>query len=63
MYVAIGAMTLGALASLWLARALANPIDQLSQQLGQIASSHDFSRRIERRDRAASSIRAAAADQ
>jgi putative nucleotidyltransferase with HDIG domain len=48
MYVAIGAMTLGALASLWLARALANPIDQLSQQLGQIASSHDFSRRIEK---------------
>ena len=47
-YVAIGAMALGALASLWLARALANPIDQLSQQLRQIASSHDFSRKVEK---------------
>ena len=37
--VAIGAVALGALASLWLARALAKPIDQLSQQLRQIADS------------------------
>ena len=35
--VAIGAVALGALASLWLARALAKPIDQLSQKLRQIA--------------------------
>jgi putative nucleotidyltransferase with HDIG domain len=47
-YVAIGAMALGALASLWLARALANPIDQLSQQLRQIASAHDFSRKVQK---------------
>ena len=47
-YVAIGAMALGALASLWLARTLARPIDLLSQQLRQIATAHDFSRRVER---------------
>jgi putative nucleotidyltransferase with HDIG domain len=47
-YVAIGAMALGALASLWLARALAGPIDQLSQQLRQIASAHDFSRKVQK---------------
>jgi putative nucleotidyltransferase with HDIG domain len=47
-YVAIGAMALGTLASLWLARALANPIDQLSQQLRQIASARDFSRKVQK---------------
>jgi putative nucleotidyltransferase with HDIG domain len=47
-YVAIGAVALGVLASLWLARTLASPIDQLSQQLRQIASSHDFSRKVEK---------------
>jgi putative nucleotidyltransferase with HDIG domain len=47
-YVAIGAMALGALASLWLAQALARPIDLLSQQLRQMATAHDFSRRVQR---------------
>jgi putative nucleotidyltransferase with HDIG domain len=46
--VAVGAMALGALVSLWLARALAKPIDQLSQQLRVIATNHEFDRRIER---------------
>ena len=46
--VAIGAVALGALASLWLARALAKPIDQLSQQLRQIAQAHDFSSKVAR---------------
>ncbi len=47
-FVAIGAMLLGGLASLWLARALATPIDQLSQRLRQIADSRDFSQKIQR---------------
>jgi putative nucleotidyltransferase with HDIG domain len=47
-FVAIGAMLLGGLASLWLARALATPIDQLSQRLRQIADSRDFSQKIPR---------------
>ena len=46
--VAIGGMLLGALASLWLARALSRPIDQLSQRLRQIADSRDFSQKIPR---------------
>ena len=46
--VAIGAVALGALASLWLARALAKPIDQLSQRLRQIAEAHDFSSTVAR---------------
>jgi len=46
--VAVGAMALGALVSLWLARALAKPIDQLSQQLRVIATNHEFARKIER---------------
>lgn len=46
--VAIGAMALGGLASLWLARALARPIDQLSQRLRQIAEARDFSQKIPR---------------
>ena len=46
--VAVGAMVLGVLVSLWLARVLARPIDQLSQQLRQMAEAQDFSRRIER---------------
>jgi putative nucleotidyltransferase with HDIG domain len=46
--VAIGAMALGALVSLWLARALAKPIDQLSQQLRGIAANRNFARKIER---------------
>ena len=41
-------MLLGGLASLWLARALATPIDQLSQRLRQIADSRDFSQKIQR---------------
>jgi putative nucleotidyltransferase with HDIG domain len=47
-FVAIGAMLLGGLASLWLSRALATPIDQLSQRLRQIADSRDFSQKIPR---------------
>jgi putative nucleotidyltransferase with HDIG domain len=47
-FVAIGAMALGALASLWLARALSKPINQLSQQLRRIAEAHDFSRKVPR---------------
>ena len=46
--VAVGGMLLGALASLWLARALSRPIDQLSQRLRQIADSRDFSQKIPR---------------
>ncbi len=46
--VAIGAMALGALASLWLARALSSPIDQLSQQMRQMAAARDFSKKIPR---------------
>jgi putative nucleotidyltransferase with HDIG domain len=46
--VAIGAMALGALVSLWLARALAKPIDRLSQQLRQIAAGQDFSQKVEK---------------
>ena len=47
-FVALGAIVLGGLASLWLARALATPIDQLSQRLRQIADSRDFSQKIQR---------------
>jgi putative nucleotidyltransferase with HDIG domain len=46
--VALGAMALGGLASLWLARSLARPIDQLSQRLRQIAEARDFSQKIPR---------------
>jgi putative nucleotidyltransferase with HDIG domain len=46
--VALGAMALGGLASLWLARSLARPIDQLSQQLRRMAEARDFSQKIQR---------------
>jgi putative nucleotidyltransferase with HDIG domain len=46
--VAVGAMALGALVSLWLARALATPIDQLSQQMRAISTNREFARKIER---------------
>src|SRR5690606_3691499 len=46
--VAIGAMLLGGLASFWLARALSDPIDQLSQQMRQMAEARDFSKKIPR---------------
>jgi putative nucleotidyltransferase with HDIG domain len=46
--VAVGAMALGALVSLWLARALATPIDQLSQQMRVISTNREFARKIER---------------
>jgi putative nucleotidyltransferase with HDIG domain len=46
--VAIGAMLLGGLASFWLARALSNPIDQLSKQMRQMAEARDFSTKIPR---------------
>jgi putative nucleotidyltransferase with HDIG domain len=42
--VAIGALVLGAGASLWLARAVARPIDGLSRQLRQMTRARDFSR-------------------
>lgn len=46
--IAIGALLLGVLASLWLARTVARPIDQLSQQLLQMARVRDFSRQLPR---------------
>ena len=47
--VAVGAMALGALVSLWLARVLAKPIDQLSQQLRvRSPPTHEFARKIAR---------------
>jgi putative nucleotidyltransferase with HDIG domain len=46
--VALGAMALGGLASLWLARSLARPIDVLSQQLRRMAEARDFSQKIPR---------------
>ena len=47
-FVAIGAMVLGVLVSLWLARLVARPIDQLSQELRQMAEAQDFSRKVAR---------------
>jgi putative nucleotidyltransferase with HDIG domain len=47
--IAIGALLLGGVASLWLARTVAGPIDELSQQLLQMARVRDFSRQLPRR--------------
>jgi len=46
--VGIGAMLLGVLAAFWIARALSDPIDQLSQQMRQMAEARDFSKKIPR---------------
>jgi putative nucleotidyltransferase with HDIG domain len=43
----LGALVLSAVASLWVARSIANPIDTLSQQLMTMARARDFSRRLE----------------
>jgi HD-GYP domain-containing protein (c-di-GMP phosphodiesterase class II) len=42
-FIAIGALLLGAGASLWLARSVAKPIDALSRELKQMAHARDFS--------------------
>ena len=44
--IALGALALGAVVSLWLARVVARPIDQLSQQLRRMTSAREFSRRL-----------------
>ena len=44
--VALGALGLGAVVSLWLARVVASPIDQLSQQLRRMTTAREFSRRL-----------------
>jgi putative nucleotidyltransferase with HDIG domain len=44
--IAIGALALGALASLWLARSLAQPIDGLSQRLRLMARAREFTRSL-----------------
>ena len=41
-YLALGSLALGGLASLWLARTLARPIDTLSRSLSAMAQSQDF---------------------
>ena len=46
--IACGALALGAVVSFWLARTLAHPIDQLSQQLHRMARLHEFSRQLPR---------------
>jgi putative nucleotidyltransferase with HDIG domain len=42
----LGALGLGAIVSLWLARVVARPIDHLSQQLRRMTSAREFSRRL-----------------
>jgi len=44
--IALGALGLGAIVSLWLARVVARPIDHLSQQLRRMTSAREFSRRL-----------------
>jgi putative nucleotidyltransferase with HDIG domain len=46
--IACGALALGAVVSLWLARTLARPIDQLSQQVRRMSRLHEFSRQLPR---------------
>jgi putative nucleotidyltransferase with HDIG domain len=43
----LGALVLSAVASLWVARSIANPIDTLSQQLTTMARARDFSRQLQ----------------
>ncbi len=45
-FIALGALVLSALASLWLARSLAGPINTLSLQLKEMAAARSFSRRL-----------------
>lgn len=42
----LGALALGGVASLWLARSISGPIDRLAQQLRQMARARDFGRRL-----------------
>jgi putative nucleotidyltransferase with HDIG domain len=42
MFIALGALALAALASLWLARTVARPIDKLSRSLSAMTQSRDF---------------------
>jgi len=44
--IALGALALGAVVSLWLARVVARPIDHLSQELRRMTSAREFSRRL-----------------
>jgi putative nucleotidyltransferase with HDIG domain len=44
--IALGALGLGAVVSLWLARVVARPIDHLSQELRRMTSAREFSRRL-----------------
>ncbi len=44
--IALGALGLGAVVSLWLARIVARPIDHLSQELRRMTSAREFSRRL-----------------
>jgi putative nucleotidyltransferase with HDIG domain len=46
MVIGLGSLGLGAVVSVWLARNVARPIDQLAQQLRDLASAHDFSQRL-----------------
>ena len=45
-FIAVGALLLGAGASFWLARSVAEPIDALSRELRQMAHARDFSRAL-----------------
>jgi putative nucleotidyltransferase with HDIG domain len=45
--IALGSFVLAALASLWLARTLAEPIDRVSRSIATITASRDFGRTIE----------------
>jgi HD-GYP domain-containing protein (c-di-GMP phosphodiesterase class II) len=45
-FIAVGALLLGAGASLWLARSVAKPIDALARELRQMAHARDFSRTL-----------------
>ena len=44
--IALGSLGLGAVVSLWLARNVARPIDDLAQRLKAMATAHDFSQRL-----------------
>jgi putative nucleotidyltransferase with HDIG domain len=45
--VALGALLVGGIASLWLARSVAEPIDRLAQQMRQMTRARDFSRQLQ----------------
>jgi putative nucleotidyltransferase with HDIG domain len=44
--VALGALLIGGVASLWLARSVSEPIDRLAQQMRQMTGVRDFSRQL-----------------